>query len=260
MAEVEINITPKIQSVNDAAKFAGDVMRNPPQSPVDMLKIADAAFNVSGVVAGGVVAAFPFAAPLLPLMSGIFSMFGGISGPSIGQITLEAIGQVSQQISAGFQAVTETINKVAEFQATRTIDTVLSGVTELAKEQSAVNVYKHFTADSILTNLEAEKALVFEEYTKSVNAERAAWVADIQAALEKAQAQTDAQYKLVQTQLAGIAGGVFEDLSQALNAAAAEGAEILEIQRQINEINGYLIRGELEAVAVQVVRVFYGVT
>ena len=187
-------------------------------------------------------------------------MFGGISGPSIGQITLEAIGQVSQQISAGFQAVTETINKVAEFQATRTIGTVLSGVTELAKEQSAVNVYKHFTADSILTNLEAEKALVFQEYTKSVNAERAAWVADIQAALEKAQAQTDAQYKLIQTQLAGIAGGVFEDLSQALNAAAAEGAEILELQRQINEINGYLIRGELESVAVQVVRAFYGVT
>ena len=225
-----------------------------------MLKIADAAFNVSGVVAGGVVAAFPFAAPLLPLMSGIFSMFGGISGPSIGQITLEAIGQVSQQISAGFQAVTETINKVAEFQATRTIDTVLSGVTELAKEQSAVNVYKHFTADSILTNLEAEKALVFEEYTKSVNTERAAWVADIQAALEKAQAQTDAQYKLIQTQLAGIAGGVFEDLSQALNAAAAEGAEILEIQRQIDEINKLINHGALPVIAVNLIREFYGLT
>mgnify|MGYP003391250985 FL=1 len=225
-----------------------------------MLKIADAAFNVSGVVAGGVVAAFPFAAPLLPLMSGIFSMFGGISGPSIGQITLEAIGQVSQQISAGFQAVTETINKVAEFQATRTIDTVLSGVTELAKEQSAINVYKHFTADNILTNLEAEKALVFEEYTKSVNTERAAWVADIQAALQKAQAQTDAQYKLIQTQLAGIAGGVFEDLSQALNAAAAEGAEILEIQRQIDEINKLINHGALPVIAVNLIREFYGLT
>ena len=187
-------------------------------------------------------------------------MFGGISGPSIGQITLEAIGQVSQQISAGFQAVTETINKVAEFQATRTIDTVLSGVTELAKEQSAVNVYKHFTADSILTNLEAEKSLVFEEYTKSVNAERAAWVADIQAALEKAQAQTDAQYKLIQTQLAGIAGGVFEDLSQALNAAAAEGAEILEIQRQIDEINKLINHGALPVIAVNLIREFYGLT
>ena len=93
-----------------------------------------------------------------------------------------------------------------------------------------------------------------------MSAGRAACVADIQAALEKAQAQTDAQYKLIQTQLAGIAGGVFEDLSQALNAAAAEGAEILEIQRQIDEINKLINHGALPVIAVNLIREFYGLT
>ena len=134
MSESGLIITPKIQTVDQAAKFTADFVNNPPQTPLEVVRVAASAFDASGVVGQGLALAFPLVGSVLPALTGIFSLFGG-SGPSIGEITLTAIAQVSEQIQKGFQAVTDTLSKVTELQAQRTIDTVLSGVTELAREQ-----------------------------------------------------------------------------------------------------------------------------
>lgn len=258
MAESELTITPKIQTVDQAAKFTADFMNNPPQTPLDVVRVAASAFDASGVVGQGLALAFPLVGSVLPALTGIFSLFGG-SGPSIGEITLTAIAQVSEQIQKGFQAVTDTLSKVTELQAQRTIDTVLSGVTELAREQSAVEVYKTFSASAILDQVEAQKAEIFAEYTETLNAQRAAWVADIQKALSEAQAKTAAQYEIVQAQIAGIAGGVFREINTALQKAADDGRELLELQRQIDEINSYLADNSLPLLADQIVRAYFGI-
>lgn len=258
MAESELIITPKIQTVDQAAKFTADFVNNPPQTPLEVVRVAASAFDASGVVGQGLALAFPLVGSLLPALTGIFSLFGG-SGPSIGEITLTAIAQVSEQIQKGLQAVTDTLSKVTELQAQRTIDTVLSGVTELAREQSAVEVYKTFSASAILDQVEAQKAEIFAEYTETLNAQRAAWVADIQKALSEAQAKTAAQYDIVQAQIAGIAGGVFREINTALQKAADDGRELLEIQRQIDEINGYLADNSLPLLADQIVRAYFGI-
>lgn len=260
MAEVQATLTPKINSINDAAKFTGDLVRNPPSNAWEMLQVANSAFDLSGVVSLGIGAAFPLAAPVLPMLKGIFDLFGGASGPSIGEITLGAIASVSQQISQGFAALENTIQKLTEQQATRSIDTILSGVNDIAKEQSAVNVFKNIFANEILEKLEADKAEVFAEYTETLNAQRAAWVSDIEKALTEARAKTDAQYKLVQSQLAGIAGGVFQQINDKLQKAAADGAELLELQRQIDEINGLINDGSIFALARDLVRGHFGIT
>ena len=258
MSESELIITPKIQTVDQAAKFTADFVNNPPQTPLDVVRVAASAFDASGVVGQGLALAFPLVGSVLPALTGIFSLFGG-SGPSIGEITLTAIAQVSEQIQKGLQAVTDTLSKVTELQAQRTIDTVLSGVTELAREQSAVEVYKTFSASAILEQVEAQKAEIFAEYTNTLNAQRAAWVADIQKALSEAQAKTAAQYEIVQAQIAGIAGGVFREINTALQKAADDGRELLEIQRQIDEINGYLADNSLPLLADQIVRAYFGI-
>lgn len=258
LAESELTITPKIQTVDQAAKFTADFMNNPPQTPLDVVRVAASAFDASGVVGQGLALAFPLVGSVLPALTGIFSLFGG-SGPSIGEITLTAIAQVSEQIQKGFQAVTDTLSKVTELQAQRTIDTVLSGVTELAREQSAVEVYKTFSASAILEQVEAQKAEIFAEYTETLNAQRAAWVADIQKALSEAQAKTAAQYEIVQAQIAAIAGGVFREINIALQKAAEDGRELIELQRQIDEINGYLADNSLPLLADQIVRAYFGI-
>lgn len=258
MSESELIITPKIQTVDQAAKFTADFVNNPPQTPLDVVRVAASAFDASGVVGQGLALAFPLVGSVLPALTGIFSLFGG-SGPSIGEITLTAIAQVSEQIQKGLQAVTDTLSKVTELQAQRTIDTVLSGVTELAREQSAVEVYKTFSASAILDQVEAQKAEIFANYTETLNAQRAAWVADIQKALSEAQAKTAAQYEIVQAQIAAIAGGVFREINTALQKAADDGRELLELQRQIDEINGYLADNSLPLLADQIVRAYFGI-
>ena len=258
LSESELIITPKIQTVDQAAKFTADFVNNPPQTPLDVVRVAASAFDASGVVGQGLVFAFPLVGSVLPALTGIFSLFGG-SGPSIGEITLTAIAQVSEQIQKGLQAVTDTLSKVTELQAQRTIDTVLSGVTELAREQSAVEVYKTFSASAILDQVEAQKAEIFANYTETLNAQRAAWVADIQKALSEAQAKTAAQYEIVQAQIAAIAGGVFREINTALQKAADDGRELLELQRQIDEINGYLADNSLPLLADQIVRAYFGI-
>lgn len=259
MSESELTISPKIQTVDQAAKFTADFVTNPPQTPLDVVRVAASAFDASGVVGQGLALAFPLVGSVLPALTGIFSLFGG-SSPSIGEITLTAIAQVSEQIQKGFQAVTDTLSKVTELQAQRTIDTVLSGVTELAREQSAVEVYKTFSASAILDQIEAQKAEIFAEYTNTLNAQRAAWVADIQKALSEAQAKTAAQYEIVQAQIAGIAGGVFREINTALQKAADDGRELLELQRKIDEINKLINDGALPIIAVNLIREFYGLT
>jgi hypothetical protein len=257
--ETDIDIKPKITTVNEAAKYANDFVRNPPQTPLDVVRVAASAFEADGVVSQGLGIAFPLVRSVLPALTNIFSLFGG-SGPSIGEITLTAIAQVSEQIQKGLADVKETLSKVAEMQATRTIDTVLSGVTEIAREQSAVDIYKTFTASAILDEIESQKAAIFAEYTQTLNSQRAAWVADIKNALTEARTETDAQYALVQSQLAGIAGGIFQEINDKLQKAAADGAELLELQRQIDEINLLINDGSILSLARDLVRGYFGIT
>lgn len=85
-------------------------------------------------------------------------------------------------------------------------------------------------------------------------------MADVSEALKLAQEKTNAQYKIVQEQLASIAGGLFGELSDKLKKAADDAQELLEIQRQIDEINGLINDGSIFALARDLVRGHFGIT
>lgn len=265
MLKTEIEIKPKLTTIDEATKFTADFVKNPPQTPIEMVKFAASAFETSSVVSQALSVAFPGVATVLPAVGAIFSLFSG-GGPSIGEVTLNAIAQVSKQIQKGFEAVNDTIlrsterlTKVTEFQAQRTIDSVISGVNELAKEQSAVQVYKTFTASAILDNVEKQKAEIYADYIDTLNQQRQQWISDIKDALRKAQNQTNAQYEFVQAQIANIAGGLFYEIKSGLEKAADDAKELLEIQRQIDEINSYIADDSLVLLADQLVRGYFGI-
>jgi len=195
---------------------------------------------------------------VLPILSGIFDLFSS-PGPSIGQITLDAIGKVSEQINAGFNQLNEQVEKVASEQATRTIETVLSGVDEIARTQSAAQVFETFAASAILDQAEAEKIKAFADYTDTVNAARTNFVADVTGALTKAQKQADAEYQIIQAQVAAIAGDVFTQIQAGLDAAQKDASEIIEIQRQIDEIDDVIKSGQLAAIAKSLVKQYLGI-
>jgi len=257
--EAEFKINPRISSLNEAANFTRDIISKPPQSALEMVKIAASAFGVSGVVSAGIGAAFPLALPVLPLLQNVFDLFGSNSGPTIGQITLNAIGAISQQIAQGIIALEDSIQKLTEEtqrQSTRTIENVLTGVNQIALEQSAVNVFKTLYADNILYELEAKKTIIYDNYINKVNAARGQWLLDVQNALEKNQKMINAQYEIVQKQLANIAGGLFGELSDKLRQAADDAQELLEIQRQIDEINQLINDGALPVIAKSLITEF----
>jgi hypothetical protein len=265
LLKTEIEIKPKLTTIDEATKFTADFVKNPPQTPIEMVKFAASAFETSSVVSQALSVAFPGVATVLPAVGAIFSLFSG-GGPSIGEVTLNAIAQVSKQIQKGFEAVNDTIlrsterlTKVTEFQAQRTIDSVISGVNELAKEQSAVQVYKTFTASAILDNVEKQKAEIYADYIDTLNQQRQQWISDIKDALRKAQNQTNAQYEFVQAQIANIAGGLFYEIKSGLEKAADDAKELLEIQRQIDEINSYIADDSLVLLADQLVRGYFGI-
>jgi hypothetical protein len=256
--EAEFKINPRISSLNEAANFTRDIISKPPQSALEMVKIAASAFGVSGVVSAGIGAAFPLALPVLPLLQNVFDLFGSNSGP-----TLNAIGAISQQIAQGIIALEDSIQKLTEEtqrQSTRTIENVLTGVNQIALEQSAVNVFKTLYADNILYELEAKKTIIYDNYINKVNAARGQWLLDVQNALEKNQKMINAQYEIVQKQLANIAGGLFGELSDKLRQAADDAQELLEIQRQIDEINQLINDGALPVIAKSLITEFYGLT
>lgn len=256
-----VTVSPKIRDINSGAQFARDFANNPPTTPAGMASVLGDALGISGALSAGIGAVFPFALPVLPILSGIFDLFGG-GGPSIGQITLDAIGKVSEQINAGFAAVGQQIDALAEktaAEASRTIDTVLSGVDEISRKQSAAQVFESIAAQSILAESEAKKVAAFADYTNTVNAARAAFVDDVSGALKKAQAKADYEYAIIQAQVATIAGDVFKPIAAALEQAQADAAELLEIQRQLDEISDVIKSGQLAAIAKSLVKQYMGV-
>ncbi len=250
-------VTPKIQSINDGAKFAKDFLTNPPSDPVQAIKVMGSAINVGGAISAGLTAVFPFTGPILPVLGGIFDLFGG-GGPSIGEVTLNAIAQVSQQIEVGFKAVTETIEQTAKEQASRTIDTVLSGVDDLSRQQSAVSVFQNFAAQGILADQENQKNQIFADYMADINTARQQYADEVTAAIQKAQAESNAQYKLMQTQIYGMVGDVLGPINAQLQAAAAEADELLDIQRQIDEIVDFMAKGQHDSLAKTIIIQYTG--
>ncbi len=229
--ETSVVVTSKITTPEQARAAMLDTIKNPPRSPVEMVSWLGKNLDVSGALSstglGSVVAsAFPLVGGAFSLLSGIFDAFS--SGPSIGQITLDAIQGVSMQIDALGKELTATIERVSEKQTIKTTDLVLSGVDDVARQMSAAAQIADMIKSNHAQEFEKQRLAVYSEYLADELNLRKSEMDKLKTMLQTAQAKIQADYEnaLAQLSLIGIdlLPMLFDAMSQPQGRAVSDKA------------------------------------
>lgn len=210
----QVTLKPKITNVQSAQKEMFDFVKNPPQDPVQAVKKFGDMLGVGAVVSAGITAAFPFAAPILPVLSGIFDLFS--SGPSIGEMTLDAINGISTQLSEGLKNLQEATENVVKEQTQRTIDLVLQGADTIAREQSAIDVIDSINLQGVLEETYQKKNELYVDFLQKMQDYRHDTLQTLAASIDAEQARISAKYQQLLTQVYGMIGEVAPAILDAL--------------------------------------------
>lgn len=209
-----LTVDPKIKTAEDGQKFMVDFVRNPPKSPIEAVKLFANVTGIGGTVTAAIATAFPLVGSVLPLLSGIFSMFGG-GGPSIGEVTLTAIQNLGTQINAVAERLENVLTAEIQSSAQKTIDVVLAGQNEIARQQSAVSVFVSTIQADILDAVAVEKNTAYAEFLAATNEAQAQAMDDLKKMLADAQAAVN---KVYDSQLAEILNTMYSLIAPFLDA------------------------------------------
>jgi len=125
-----------------------DALKN--VNPLDVSTFASILPSVAGMI--------PFVGPVAgPIVSGILSAFGSGSGPTIEEATFQAISQVSQQITEGFNNLS---NLVVE-ATTQIIDTIKTLEQQKAEIQAQLTDYVNNKAQVVQSQIASIRAQAF---------------------------------------------------------------------------------------------------
>ncbi len=209
-----VQVTTDITDEKKALAVLGEAVRNPPREPMDMLKFAAKHFNVSGSITDLVSKYLPNFAGLLPIAGQIFEMFSGFSGPSIGQITLDAIQQVSEQLAAGIADLKNSMR----IESDRAIDIINQASVQISQEESATRIINSIQEALILAENDAQKEKIFQEYSQAISDARTQFMDEMQSTIADSQARVNAAYLQIQKILAGLSLQMLTDLYNQLTA------------------------------------------
>jgi len=229
---VEITIDPKAKTAEQAAETMRDFVKRPPQDPVEAVVRFGELLNPSAQVGAAIADFFPAASFAVSLLS---DLFGGFSAPSIGELTLKAISDLSAQLNKGLATLEKNLSKEIFEQSQRTIDVVLSGVDEVARQQSATIVFTELNARAIADSVRIESALLYENAQAELIKIRQESLQQLQADLERAREALNDQFQsalqkalsMVQ-QLAPVILAALEEVAappQAVQSRALPGVE-----------------------------------
>lgn len=213
MAVVEVTANPKIKDLQSGAMELKSFIQNPPKTPYDAMKFFISTGGLGVAVKG--LSGIPGIGALSSILS-LVDVFSG--GPSIGELTLDAIGQVSEQIAAGVKQLTQEIQTQTEAARTATIDAVLSGVDEVAREQSAVGVIQALTASTILTDEAAAFSDIRAASIASLEETRGAILDELKSKADAIAKEIDGLYNEYVLQIAQILAELAPYLLEAFNA------------------------------------------
>lgn len=222
---IQPTVNPRIVDVKTARDEMAGFVKNPPQDPVSAVKRMGDMMGLGAVVSTGLTAAFPMVGPILPALSGIFELFGS-GGPSLGEMTFDAIVQLSGQIDAGFKMLSEHIETVVETQAQRTIDVVLSGVDEVAREASAAQVFAAYNTAAAMDIVRKAKQENYTVYLKDLQTLREQSLNQIRQSLEAAQAYVREKFNKILTQIYAMIAELAPEILEALNSYLEPAAEV----------------------------------
>ena len=216
-----ITLNPKITDAKSAQREMFDFVKNPPKDPVQAVKKFGSMLGVGAIVSTGITAAFPFAAPILPVLSGIFDLFS--SGPSIGEMTLDAINGLSTQLSEGLKNLQEATENIVKEQAQQTINLVLQGADTIAREQSAVDVMDSLGLQSILQETYEKKNELYIAFLQDMQTYRANALEDLADTIDAEQKRISEKYQQLLTQVYGMIGEIAPAILDALTQYTEQG-------------------------------------
>jgi len=191
----------QIKSESDALQLVSDTIKNPPQTPGEILQFAQKNFQISGAITRGVERFLPLAGSVLPLASSLFSAFASFGSPSLGEQMLSGFNRLSEQITAEISALKDYLTELSEKATLKTVDLTLEGVTDLALQESATRVMITLNQAEIAARFEAERALIFNQYTAQITAARDALNAKLAALLTAADEHLRQLYAQLETAL-----------------------------------------------------------
>lgn len=217
---VTVTTQPKITDIKSAQAEMTDFVKNPPSSPgAAVYKMADM-LGVGATVQTAVTSIFPVAGALMPAISDLLSAFS--SAPSIGEVMLSAVNALSVQISEGFKNLENALRIEIEAQADRTIDVVLSGASELAKEQSAALVFENYNVAAAADALREQKAKAYKVAMQDIYNLRKSALEKLQGQLQQVQQELENQYQNALQQVRAIIASIAPQILDALNSYLAQ--------------------------------------
>lgn len=197
---LEVQVQTNIQTREQAQAAMSDFLRNPPVNPQRAIEWLSKNFTVGGSVSSALAFAAPAIGTFMPMLSGIFEMFS--SGPSIGEVTLSAIGQLGAQIQNLAIELTNTIQRTAELERQKTVDFVLSGVDEISRQESAaLQMIDMVKLEQV--QLEAiKKNEIYTDYVSQSMQMRQEVLENIQSRINSVRQQINQQYDTISSSLA----------------------------------------------------------
>ena len=218
-----IEIKSNIKTDQEAQAVLFDTLRSPPKSPAQAFQWLAKNVNFSSAFGSSVAKLIPGVGQILGPLTDIFSAFS--SAPSLGEIVLDGLKSLSNQINDVKNELTETIERTAEIQTARTVDFVLQGVDEIQREVSAIQVMQSMTAESLLQDVAAQKAEIYTEYLAQYGAMQSAAYAEISDIVNRCEAELTELYASLVLRFGEMGLDFFKYLESLTAAAPAPAVE-----------------------------------
>jgi len=218
-----ITATTSINNIPEAQSAMVATLKNPPKSPVEAFKWVTSYVNVSSIFGKTISGLIPGVGSIIGSLTDIFSTFS--SAPSLGEIVLDGLKSLSNQINDVKNELTATIERTAEIQTARTVDFVLQGVDEIQREVSAIQVMQSMTAESLLQDVAAQKAEIYTEYLAQYSAMQSAAYAEISDIVNRCEAELAELYASLVLRFGEMGFDFFKYLESLTAAAPAPAIE-----------------------------------
>ena len=226
-----ITATTNISSIPKAQAAMIATLKNPPKTPVDAFKWVSSYVNISSDLGKTISGLFPGAGSIIGSLTDIFSAFS--SGPTLGQMVMDGLKSLSNQINDLKSELTSTIEKSAEIQTAKTVDYVLQGVDELQRQASAAQVMQNMIAEQELKQLAIKKNDLYTEYLSQYNDMQEKVYAEITEIINSCQLELENLYKSIIDRF----GSIGFDLFKYFQMLTSKSANLAPVQRTVSVID-----------------------
>jgi len=224
-----IVVSTSIKTEPQAQAAMLDTLKNPPKSPVQAFQWLTKNVNMSAAFGKTIGGLIPGVGSVLGSLTDIFSAFS--SAPSLGEIVLDGLSQLSTQITELKSELTKTIEKTAEIQTQKTVDYVLQGVDEIQQEVSALQIMQSMTNEAAIQQMAIEKNQAYAEYLAEYEKIQSAAYRELSDIINQVQADLETLYNAIILRFGELGFDLFGFIKKLTEAPQAESAA--PVQRSV---------------------------